>query len=423
MRAPAGTLRLSAPNSALDLDQPTVPRPRSWRVIHAAEYVRHVLPVVEGQLAAGMRPYIVTPYGAASGESYLQTQPADRPQPTSLLQAWNQVRNWRRSIVECEPEKAADVVHAHSFASGMAAVRTCTAVVYDLCHFVEDAATAAGDTGAWLARSFRVAEQFVLSRAAAVVAHSTLMRAAAIQRGADEENAFLIPEPLDLAAMQFPTTADAEWSLSIAGSRHAVLFLAAPACSPAAASAEWERLLAAFRMVAEEIEGARLLVRVPPPELAQTHARVQAEGLAHIVVPVSAAEVPLERALGSADVVIASAPATPDANSSALLAMANARAVLAADVPQNRDVSPHGQGCLWFAADSVKDLAYRASFLARNPDFRRALGQAGFRHVQAGRGPGAIGQQYDAVYKHAISRRRSGPAAPAPGALHPIEAM
>ncbi|HEY2394306.1 MAG TPA: hypothetical protein VGK22_24260, partial [Candidatus Angelobacter sp.] len=38
-------------------------RTKVWRVIHACEYARDVLPVVEGQVAVGMRPYIVTPQG------------------------------------------------------------------------------------------------------------------------------------------------------------------------------------------------------------------------------------------------------------------------------------------------------------------------------------------------------------------------
>ncbi|HXA84050.1 MAG TPA: hypothetical protein VNZ47_03175, partial [Candidatus Dormibacteraeota bacterium] len=45
---------------------PRFTRGKVWRVIHACEYARDVLPVVEGQLAVGMRPFIVTPQGAGS---------------------------------------------------------------------------------------------------------------------------------------------------------------------------------------------------------------------------------------------------------------------------------------------------------------------------------------------------------------------
>ena len=47
------------------------PRAKLWRVIHACEYARDVLNVVEGQVAVGMRPYIVTPQGAGTAELYL----------------------------------------------------------------------------------------------------------------------------------------------------------------------------------------------------------------------------------------------------------------------------------------------------------------------------------------------------------------
>src|ERR1051326_4973637 len=83
---------------------------RSWRVIHACENARDVLPVIEGQIHAGMRPFIVTPYGAASGEVYLAQPSCERPHSLSLLRAWQDVRNWRKSLLDCDAENSADLV-------------------------------------------------------------------------------------------------------------------------------------------------------------------------------------------------------------------------------------------------------------------------------------------------------------------------
>jgi len=144
------------------------PRPQTaWRVIHACEYARDVLPVVEGQIAAGMRPYIVTPQGAGSAELYLARPSQEMARSFSLLRSWQDVRNWRKSILECDPENSADLVHAHAFAPGIAAVRSCGCVVYDLTGCIEELAIAAQlcEPGSWMGRSFRVAEQFILSRA------------------------------------------------------------------------------------------------------------------------------------------------------------------------------------------------------------------------------------------------------------------
>ena len=73
-------------------------------MIHACEYARDVLPVVEGQVAAGMRPYIVTPQGAGSAELYLARPGQEQVRSFSLLRSWQDVRNWRKSILECDPE-------------------------------------------------------------------------------------------------------------------------------------------------------------------------------------------------------------------------------------------------------------------------------------------------------------------------------
>src|SRR5690348_11525290 len=180
--------------------EPLAPRSRvkAWRVLHACEYARDVLPVVEGQVAAGMRPYIVTPQGAGTAELYLSGKRQEQPRSLSLLRSWQDVRNWRKSLLDCAPETTSDIVHAHCFAAGMAAVRNCSCVVYDLNACIEEMAIAAGlcEPGSWMGRSFRVAEQFVLSRAAAVIVHSMGLKEAALERGAPSDGVFLVPEPI-----------------------------------------------------------------------------------------------------------------------------------------------------------------------------------------------------------------------------------
>ena len=86
--------------------------------------------------------------------------------------------------------------------------------------------------------------------------------------------------------------------------------------------------------------------------------------------------------------------------------MAHRRALLAPDVPANRDLTPQGRGCLWYNPGDKKDLAHRLAFLGRNRDFRQALGESGRKHILETRSPQRIGQQYAAVYRRAHQRRK-----------------
>jgi hypothetical protein len=167
-----------------------------WNVVHACTQVRDILPLLDVQVSAGMRPFLVTPHGSGTPDLYLRAA-EDSAKPASLLTAWNDVRQWRRSLMEADPGQSAEVVHAHSFSSGMAAVRNFSAVVYDLHGCVEELAMGAGqcESGSWLARSFRVAEQFILARAAAVITHTSVMRDAVLERGAPRENVFVVLLP------------------------------------------------------------------------------------------------------------------------------------------------------------------------------------------------------------------------------------
>jgi hypothetical protein len=155
---------------------------RAWGVLHVSERARDALSLIEIQSAAGMHPWLLTAAHDCS--------------TASLLTTWQHVREWRRIILETEPTWNGDIVHAHSFASGMAAVRNCAAVVYDLSAFVEGISGEAHlELNSWLARSFRVAEQFVIARAAAVVVHTPEMLQRVLRRGADPAGAFLV-DPL-----------------------------------------------------------------------------------------------------------------------------------------------------------------------------------------------------------------------------------
>src|SRR5581483_1934333 len=55
------------------------------------------------------------------------------------------------------------------------------------------------------------------------------------------------------------------------------------------------------------------------------------------------------------------------------------------------------RGCLWFRPAEVGDIAFRARFLASNPQFRRALGLAGREHCAATRSSEVVAAQYDAT--------------------------
>jgi len=50
---------------------------RAWRVVHACDSVRQVLPVVEAQASAGMKPYILTPQGECLGQSGFRSRPLE----------------------------------------------------------------------------------------------------------------------------------------------------------------------------------------------------------------------------------------------------------------------------------------------------------------------------------------------------------
>jgi glycosyltransferase involved in cell wall biosynthesis len=402
-------------------------RVRAWRVIHACEYARDVLPVVEGQVAAGMRPFIVTPQGAGTAELYLAGKSQEPARSLSLLRAWQDVRNWRKSLLDCGPETSYDMVHAHCFAAGMAAVRSVSCVVYDLRACIEDMAIAAGlcEPGSWMGRSFRVAEQFILSRAAAVIIHSEGIREAALERGAPAENIFLVPDPIE-SEETVPLFPDPDFLAQRFGlAPETVSFFVPQFASDDASqlSASAVCLLEGFALASNELPQFNLLLEAPEGLRKAINGHAARLGISAHVALVHPLDAP--STLQSAHVVVASGelPADPliarQPNETCLKSLWMGKPLLAADVPRNRDASPEGRGCLWFEHDNPRDLGYRMAFLGRKPEFRAALAAAGRMYIFETRNSHAIGEKYDEAYRHASSRKKSGLQGPGIQMLYP----
>ena len=383
---------------------------RPWRVLHACDAYERISPVVEAESAAGMLPAVVT-RGLPASQGAAQI---------SLLQACSSVRNWRRRLLESAAD--CELVHAHCFSAGMAAVRIFPIVVYEIDRFVEDVPKPSHGRS-WLSRSFRAAEQFIISHAAAVVARTPSLRQELVRRGAAEEHVFVIPRPL---APPEPFTyaaedaGDLEWRHfgddsggasrfapeNSAGGRIFAVF------SSVAVGNDWrpwlQALVAALRSAARRGQHLRLYLQAEN-ELHDEALRV-ATGKAGFDVQV----VDRQAAAGvlpASSLVIAGATARSaitSGNPLALAALAAGKPLLAADLPCNRDVTPSGRGCLWFKPENVADLERRLLFLAANPALCAALAASGARYLRETRSPLRIAEQYDAVYRYAQQRRHSG---------------
>ncbi|HSE47967.1 MAG TPA: glycosyltransferase family 4 protein [Terriglobales bacterium] len=364
---------------------------RPWSVMHATDDVRQVLELAEAQRGLGMRPVLVTPAGYGSIELYLRERDEEE-RSVSLLGTWQEVRQWRKSLGDCGAAAAMEIVHAHCFAAGMSGVRNWPVVVYDLSDFVEQDAEADQQ---WLARSLRVAEQFVLARAEAVVVHRTSQRAKALERGAPAEHLFVVPEALPRE--DAPTT----------GGRDRL----GPASDPVELYAaevmpeELDALLSALVQIVAEVPETKVLLPESGEAAASLREKLAAAGVSARAVPGAQHHAVLR----SADVVLCAAASGDEPNDAMLLAMRQGRAVLAADGAANRDISPDGRGCLWYKPGNARDLANRGAFLARNADFRRSLGDAARAFLEETRSPEAVARRYDAVYRHAFARRGDDP--------------
>jgi glycosyltransferase involved in cell wall biosynthesis len=405
-------------------------RTKVWRVIHACEYARDVLPVVEGQVAVGMRPYIVTPQGAGTAELYLSGGNPDEPRMLSLLRSWQDVRNWRKSLLDCDPETSSDLVHAHCFAAGMAAVRSCNCVVYDLGACIEEMAISAQlcESGSWMARSFRVAEQFVLTRAAAVIVHSEGLKQAAIERGALPESIFLVPQPINVDDDPPTLSVDMDFLIRRFGLSPDTVSFFVPQFAPDGAeqlSTTAISMLEGFALACNGIPPLKLLLDAPETARKAINENAARLGISQHVALVHPFDLPAT--MQSAHVVVAMGeiPADPVAarlpNEICLKSLWQGKTLLAADIPRNRDVSPEGRGCLWFEADNPRDLGYRMAFLGRKPEFRAALGAAGRMYIFETRSTAAVGEKYDEAYRYAASKRKTGSIGSNMARLEPAE--
>ena len=395
---------------------PRIGRTKVWRVIHACEYARDVLPVIEGQVAFGMRPFIVTPQGAGTAELYLSGGNQEQPRSLSLLRSWQDVRNWRKSLLDCAPETSSDLVHAHCFAAGMAAVRSCSCVVYDLGACIEEMAISAGlcESGSWMGRSFRVAEQFILSRAAAVIVHSPGLQEAALERGAPRDAVFLVPEPISEDNEPPALSQDIDFLTRRFGFAPDSVSFFVPqfACDgqeqllPAAIS-----VLEGFALACNELPQFNLLLEAPEGARRAINEHTSRLGISQHVALVHQFDVPATMQNAHVIVAMGELPADPVAarepNETCMKSLWQGKALLAADVPRNRDASPEGRGCLWFEAGNPRDLGYRIAFVGRNPEFRAALGAAGRMFIYETRNSSVIGQKYDEAYRFAASRKKS----------------
>lgn len=383
---------------------------RPWRVLHACPHPLGQRTLIHAQAEVGMRPSTVTTAGLLNMFELLALEPDQNDAKLSLLNAWNDVRQWRHRLIEADAGGDCDLVHAHDFASGMAAVRNCPVVVYDITRFVEDTATPqkAADSHPWLERSFRVAEQFVMSRAAALVTRTESAKSAAIQRGALPEHTFVVPSPVT-EPEELASQADARLRLGI------------NSAGPIAYMQEWnasgsrplhgciDELISSFAAAAVESD-LQFILQIDPALWPDVKEKCRALNIAehvHFVV-----EPERHIALTAADIVIVgpsrSGSITPAVHPLAEDAMLRAKALLAADLPLNRDLTPDGSGCLWFTWPDFGDLTHRLTFLASNAQFRTALGETGSRYLLRTRSPEVIARSYDSVYRHAVSRRTSG---------------
>lgn len=383
---------------------------RAWFVVHACDSAGDLTPLVEAQRTAGMKPYLLAADGNPPHPMPDTGVVAGHNRQTgSLLTAWNEVRDWRRLLVD--PDVASfDLVHAHAFPAGMAAVRNCPAVVYDIRNFVESKAGArAGTEFTWLARSFRVAEQFVITRAGAVVVHSRNALQGTLERGASPEKLFLVPDPLDPADAEQLRWEGVDERAAAESSDEGVTFFAPDACvrnpdDPTPLPVDTGHLLEAFALLSREFAPARLIVQADAECVEALFEKASALGVATSVHAVQSGD--RELALAESHVVIALS--NHHAENTVLYGLVNGRGILAADVSAARDASADGAGVLWFRPGDMADLARRAAFLARNPDFRVALAEAGRRHLLNTRTPEAVARRYDAIYRHAWERRRTG---------------
>lgn len=373
------------PSAELPSEASTKRVVKPWRVLHACEKSSIVRALIDAESSVGMNPQVLS-------REFWNHQ----TQNVSLLTTWNDVRDWRRALNDVEAGNSFQIVHAHSFASAMAGVRGTLPLVYDFSCTLDEVSPEQPHPGPWLLRSFRVAEQFALSRAGAVVTHSKAMAKIAHQRGAAKLNIFRIHP----AFVPSNNALHHHWAETQNIDRRCEFVILALATVEG-----FELPLRAFATLACELPRALFMLECHDGEREAIFRLAREFNIAASVRCVSSAD--LENAIASADVVVAcpTGDRGTRSNPGMLAAMSDAKPVLAADVPENRECSEDGAGCLWFHEDDLTNLTQRMLFLARNKDLCRELGQAGNQHLMTTRAPEVVAQAYDEVYRHAQSRR------------------
>jgi len=370
------------------------PRLRPWKPLHACNGYESIRAVLEAQSFSGMFPEMVAPpHGRA------------RPDKGSLWQTWVSVNRWRRLLRECPAAASCELVHAHCFAAGMAAVRTFPTVVYELEQFIEEPGGRAAATRRTRRRILRAAEWFALSRSAAIVVRSESLRRQLLRRGAAAEHVFVIPRPLPLAEIEGGRILP--FRKGEPGDRGFTIF------STLNVASEWQpwlrELLTAAQAASFEIPRLALHLEI------DRVLHVEASRLLSQFGPQFAVlledEAASAQAISGCSLVVAGAArqsaVTAAENPLALAALCAAKPLLAADLECNRNVSANGSGCLWFNPGDAADLGRRIVFLAAAA-FRHALAASGTRYLRETRSPARVAEQYDAVYWHALCRRRFG---------------
>jgi len=391
------------PSAELSGEAQTDRAVKPWRVLHACEKASGIAALAEAETAVGMSPQVLS-------REFWKPESHN----VSLLTTWNDVRDWRHALNEAEALNSLQIVHAHSFASAMAGVRGSLPLVYDFSHTLEEIGPEQSHPGPWLLRSFRVAEQFALSRAGAVVAHSQTMAKIAHDHGAAVNNIFRIHPPF----LTKPLNVDHDWAAA-RGIAPGVDFVIVAF----AGDEDLDFLLRGFKALAGEIENVVFLLEYDNPDRERLLRLARELSIADSLRCVSSNE--RELATACADVVIAlpTGDKCARSNPGMLTAMGAAKATIAADVAENRECSSDGQGCLWFRPDDLIDLTQRVLFVNKNQSLRCELGESARAHLLATRSPEVVGRAYDEVYRHAQSRRADTmPMLPAPKiyALGPI---
>jgi glycosyltransferase involved in cell wall biosynthesis len=387
-------------------------RLRAWKILHACSEYEPISAVVEAQSALGMLPEVVTSDG---GPAPVIAVKQAAPRVGSLLEAWSSVRSWRSILLESPGAASCEIVHAHCFPAGMAAVRHFPVVVYELEQFIEDqrgypTQPAGRRRSKWVAGSFEAAERFVISRAAAVVVRTQSVRQELVRRGALAEHIFVIPRPLPTAEIE----AARIFRLRKFESRDDNFGL----FSTLNVGANWQawlcQLLAAAQMARLKIPRLVLYLETDGSsrrEALRLISQFGAEFETRLVDKFAAATV-----MSNCSLVVAGSArqsgVTPAENPLAATALREAKPLLAADLACNRDISANGSGCIWFTPGDVVDLARRIVFLASDGAFRNALIASGTRYWREMHDPLRIAEQYDAVYRHAFARRHAGKCSP-----------